>query len=43
MVVLDEWHDIFPAFKHAYERQPVTKYDSLVTLLIQWGDHYNAK
>ena len=43
VVVLDEWHDIFPAFKHAYERQPVTKYDSLVTLLIEWGDHYNAK
>ena len=40
---VDEWHDIFPAFKHAYERQPVTKYDSLVTLLIEWGDHYNAK
>ena len=43
VVVFDEWHDIFPAFKHAYERQPVTKYDSLVTLLIEWGDHYNAK
>ena len=43
VVVLDEWHDIFPAFKHAYERQPVTKYDSLVTLLIEWGYHYNAK
>ena len=43
VVVLDEWHDIFPAFKHAYERQPVTKYDSLVILLIEWGDHYNAK
>ena len=43
VVVLDEWHDIFPAFKHAYERQPISKYDSLVTLLIEWGDHYNAK
>ena len=43
VVVLDEWHDVFPAFKHAYERQPVSKYDSLVTLLIEWGDHYNAK
>ena len=43
VVVLDEWHDVFPAFQHAYERQPVSKYDSLVTLLIEWGDHYNAK
>ncbi len=43
VVVLDEWHDVFPAFKHAYERQPVSKYDSLVTLMIEWGDHYNAK
>jgi|TARA_R110000796_G_scaffold235650_2_gene354744 pyruvate/2-oxoglutarate/acetoin dehydrogenase E1 component len=43
VVVLDEWHDIFPAFKHAYERHPKSKYDSLVTLLIEWGDHYNAK
>ncbi len=43
VVVLDEWHDVFPAFKNAYERQPVSKYDSLVTLLIEWGDHYNAK
>ena len=43
VVVLDEWHDIFPAFKHAYESQPKSKYDSLVTLLIEWGDHYNAK
>tara|TARA_B100000287_G_scaffold269873_1_gene254015 strand:+ start:355 stop:981 length:627 start_codon:yes stop_codon:yes gene_type:complete len=43
VVVLDEWHDVFPAFEHAYHRQPVTKYDSLVTLVIEWGDHYNAK
>ncbi len=43
VVVLDEWHDVFPAFKHAYEREPVSKYDSLVTLMIEWGDHYNAK
>ena len=43
VVVLDEWHDVFPAFEHAYNRQPVSKYDSLVTLLIEWGDHYNAK
>ena len=43
VVMLDEHHDIFPAFKHAYERQPVSKYDSLVTLLVEWGDHYNAK
>ena len=43
VVVLDEWHDIFPAFQHAYEREPVSKYDSLVTLMIEWGDHYNAK
>ncbi len=43
VVVLDEWHDVFPAFEHAYNRQPVTKYDSLVTLVIEWGDHYNAK
>ena len=43
VVVLDEWHDVFSAFQHAYERQPVSKYDSLVTLLIEWGDHYNAK
>ena len=43
VVVLDEWHDVFPAFEHAYYRQPVTKYDSLVTLVIEWGDHYNAK
>jgi len=43
VVVLDEWHDIFPAFEHAYKRQPLSKYDSLVTLLIEWGDHYNAK
>ena len=43
VVVLDESDDIFPAFKHAYERQPLSKYDSLVTLIIEWGDHYNAK
>ena len=43
VVVLDEWHDVFPAFQHAYERQPISKYDSLVTLLIEWGAHYNAK
>jgi len=43
VVVLDESDDIFPAFKHAYERQPKSKYDSLVTLIIEWGDHYNAK
>ena len=43
VVVLDEWHDVFTAFEHAYNRQPVSKYDSLVTLLIEWGDHYNAK
>ena len=43
VAVLDEWHDVFPAFEHAYYRQPGTKYDSLVTLVIEWGDHYNAK
>ena len=43
VVILEESDDIFPAFKHAYERQPLSKYDSLVTLLIEWGDHYNAK
>ena len=43
VVVLDESEDIFPAFKHAYERKPKSKYDSLVTLIVEWGDHYNAK
>ena len=43
VVVLDESDDILPAFKHAYERQPLSKYDSLVTLLIEWGDFYNEK
>ncbi len=43
VVILDESDDIFPAFKHAYERQPLSKYDSLVTLIVEWGDHYNAK
>ena len=43
VVTLDESDDIFPAFKYAYERQPKSKYDSLVTLIIEWGDHYNAK
>jgi pyruvate/2-oxoglutarate/acetoin dehydrogenase E1 component len=43
VVILEESDDIFPAFKYAYERQPKSKYDSLVTLIIEWGDHYNAK
>ena len=43
VVVLDESEDIFPAFRHAYERKPKSKYDSLVTLIVEWGDHYNAK
>ena len=43
VVILDESDDIFPTFKHAYERQPLSKYDSLVTLIVEWGDHYNAK
>jgi len=43
VVILEESDDIFPAFKHAYERLPLSKYDSLVTLIIEWGDHYNAK
>ena len=43
VVVLDESEDIFPAFKHAYERKPKSKYDSLVTLIVEWGDHYNTK
>ena len=43
VVVLDESEDIFPAFKHAYERKPKSKYDSLVTLIVEWGAHYNAK
>ena len=33
--------DVFPGFQHGHERQPISKYDSLVTLLIEWGDHYN--
>ena len=43
VVTLDESDDIFPAFKYAYERQPKSKYDSLITLIVEWGDHYNAK
>lgn len=43
MVVLDEPAQIFPAFQHAMERKPKDKYDSLATLIIEWGDHYNAK
>jgi len=38
VVLLNEPDEIFPAFKHAYERE-----DSKSTLIIEWGDYYNEK
>jgi len=35
---LDEPHQIFPAYKKAYERE-----DGKSTVLIEWGDFYNEK
>jgi hypothetical protein len=35
---LNEPEDIFPAFKHAYERE-----DSKPTLIIEYGEYYGTK
>ena len=38
IIRLDEPHQIFEAFKYAYERT-----DGRPTLLVEWGDYYNEK
>ena len=38
IVRLEEPHQIFNAYKHAYERT-----DNRPTLLVEWGDFYNEK
>ena len=38
VVELEEPEDIFPAYKHAIERE-----DNKVTLLIEHGNYYNLK
>ena len=38
VVELNEPEDIFPAFKHAYERE-----DSKPTLIIEYGEYYGTK
>jgi len=38
LILLNEPDEIFPVFKHAYERE-----DSKSTLIIEWGDYYNEK
>ena len=38
VVKLNEPEDIFPAFKHAYERE-----DSKPTLIIEYGEYYGTK
>lgn len=43
VVMLDESDEILPAYQHALQREPLDKFDSLATLLIEHGDHYNAK
>ncbi len=38
VILLNDPDEIFPAFKHAYNRD-----DSKSTLIIEWGDYYNDK
>jgi hypothetical protein len=38
IIRLDEPHQIFEAFKYAYERT-----DNRPTILVEWGDYYGEK
>jgi len=38
IIRLDEPHQIFEAYKHAYKRT-----DNRPTILVEWGDYYNEK
>ncbi len=38
VIRLDEPHQIFEAYRHAYERT-----DKRSTILVEWGDYYNEK
>ncbi len=38
IIRLDEPHQIFEAYKYAYERK-----DNRPTILVEWGDYYNEK
>jgi pyruvate/2-oxoglutarate/acetoin dehydrogenase E1 component len=38
IIRLDEPHQIFEAYKYAYERE-----DGKSTILVEWGDYYNEK
>ena len=43
VVLLDDAEQVFPAYKSALERPSHDRFDSLATLIIESGDHYNAK
>jgi hypothetical protein len=38
IIRLDEPHQIFEAYKYAYERT-----DNRPTILVEWGDYYGEK